>query len=666
MVSFTSFSLILLKNSNKVIGIHKKDNKDKYSNFIYPLLLIIKNEKQKKQIEKEGEQLEYMKLDFGDEFYIGQSKNGLRHGKGTQYDKSGNIIYEGEFIKDKFFFDYNFCRIIYNNDSIGAGFLCKIPSQDNTQKLPVLITYSKILSGKMLVKDNITIILSFSEDNNKIKIIIDDSRKVYRIDEYQIILIEIKESDNLNINYFLDIEEETLGDNIIDNYLHKQILELKFSLENKIQLNFGIIEKIDINNHLFYFTCHKEPDYLRIPLINPINNKIIGISLGSSIEHKNYGVFMKKIIEDFVDNGNPKDFANNGNFKDFVNNEKLVELIAMMKKSKSIIDESLQKIKGAMPLYHSYLGSISLNEREINDLYDNYQLFCDKIEQYLLALKQLFIGNEERNMNKIYEGIYIIENIIIYKNSEYKNFERNLNELYSNVKIFHLSEEFVLNSLNFVEKNINIILEKINELEEFTPSNLDISGEKIENGDIAFLLTVDFYNFNYLYSIENEISFIIENIIHKYPFFLNYIGFFEKKDSNKKDREYNDITKLHWLDKNGKPQRKRNASFSLKYGENKDLEKILSELLLNPDNGRILKIVILMNNTQDLNRDKEKFLSKDLENNIDFIFINNLDRLLLKNEKTPLKISEYFRDLYIFIDNILFDRYDYVKITDEY
>ena len=297
---------------------------------------------------------------------------------------------------------------------------------------------------------------------------------------------------------------------------------------------------------------------------------------------------------------------------------------------------------------------------------DNYQLFCDKIEQYLLALKQLFIGNEERNMNKIYEGIYIIENIIIYKNSEYKNFERNLNELYSNVKIFHLSEEFVLNSLNFVEKNINIILEKINELEEFTPSNLDISGEKIENGDIAFLLTVDFYNFNYLYSIENEISFIIENIIHKYPFFLNYIGFFEKKDSNKKDREYNDITKLHWLDKNGKPQRKRNASFSLKYGENKDLEKILSELLLNPDNGRILKIVILMNNTQDLNRDKEKFLSKDLENNIDFIFKNNLNRLLLKNEKTPLKISEYFRDLYIFIDNILLDRFDYVKITDEY
>ena len=35
------------------------------------------------------------------EYYIGQFKNGLKHGKGKEYDKNGNIIYDGEFINDK-------------------------------------------------------------------------------------------------------------------------------------------------------------------------------------------------------------------------------------------------------------------------------------------------------------------------------------------------------------------------------------------------------------------------------------------------------------------------------------------------------------------------------------------------------------------------------------
>ena len=36
------------------------------------------------------------------EYYIGQYKNGLRHGKGIQYYPNGKIKYEGEFINDKF------------------------------------------------------------------------------------------------------------------------------------------------------------------------------------------------------------------------------------------------------------------------------------------------------------------------------------------------------------------------------------------------------------------------------------------------------------------------------------------------------------------------------------------------------------------------------------
>ena len=34
-------------------------------------------------------------------YYIGEFKNGLKHGKGKEYKKSGDLIYEGDFINGK-------------------------------------------------------------------------------------------------------------------------------------------------------------------------------------------------------------------------------------------------------------------------------------------------------------------------------------------------------------------------------------------------------------------------------------------------------------------------------------------------------------------------------------------------------------------------------------
>jgi len=96
-----SGSPISLINRMKVMGIYKKDNKDKYSNFIYPILFILKTDIQMKQLGKNEEKTEYINLNLSnDEYYIGQSKNGLRNGRGIQYNKNGDIIYEGEFIND--------------------------------------------------------------------------------------------------------------------------------------------------------------------------------------------------------------------------------------------------------------------------------------------------------------------------------------------------------------------------------------------------------------------------------------------------------------------------------------------------------------------------------------------------------------------------------------
>ena len=78
---------IFLKGSNEVVGIHKEGNK---ANLIGPIVKFFHN---------------FLPLEHGN-YYSGgiknELKNDLMHGKGKIYYKEGNVLYDGEFIKDKF------------------------------------------------------------------------------------------------------------------------------------------------------------------------------------------------------------------------------------------------------------------------------------------------------------------------------------------------------------------------------------------------------------------------------------------------------------------------------------------------------------------------------------------------------------------------------------
>ena len=94
----SSGSPIFLKNTIKVIGIHKQgDNlkKENIGNFIQPVIDIIENDIKEEQIDKE------IVNDNGD-YYIGKIRDGKKHGKGKEVDKNDNIIYEGNFAVDKY------------------------------------------------------------------------------------------------------------------------------------------------------------------------------------------------------------------------------------------------------------------------------------------------------------------------------------------------------------------------------------------------------------------------------------------------------------------------------------------------------------------------------------------------------------------------------------
>ena len=94
----SSGSPIFLKNSDRVIGIHKESApiiKENYGDFIYPVINMIN-----KDIIKRSNNGKYI-YDDGN-YYIGEFKNNIPNGKGVKYYKNGNILYDGYFINGIF------------------------------------------------------------------------------------------------------------------------------------------------------------------------------------------------------------------------------------------------------------------------------------------------------------------------------------------------------------------------------------------------------------------------------------------------------------------------------------------------------------------------------------------------------------------------------------
>jgi len=92
------------------------------------------------------------------------------------------------------------CKIKCNDGGIGTGFFCIIPYPDKFHQIPVLMTNAHIIKeGDNEVK------FSLKEKDYEIKI--KDSRKIYISEEYDITIIEIKEKDNIEINLYLELDD---------------------------------------------------------------------------------------------------------------------------------------------------------------------------------------------------------------------------------------------------------------------------------------------------------------------------------------------------------------------------------------------------------------------------------------------------------------------------
>ena len=179
------------------------------------------------------------------------------------------------------------CRV-YGRKS-GTGFFCIISLNENENR-KVLITSRIIIDKEDIAKRTLQILLK----NNEIKKIDLDNRIKYT--NRRVTIIEIKDSDGISSESFFEIDPEIFKGytKLINQNLYSIVLD------DGLCVSEGKFLDLQNNNNEFFHTCSTRDGSLGGPLINALNNRVIGINgINRGIKNKNVGICLKESIEEF-------------------------------------------------------------------------------------------------------------------------------------------------------------------------------------------------------------------------------------------------------------------------------------------------------------------------------------------------------------------------------
>ena len=183
------------------------------------------------------------------------------------------------------------CKIYINDKKKVTGFFCNIINNHSKELLPVLITNNSLFN-KNDEESEKTIKISFYDNENlkQKEIKIENKRKVYTSEKYDITIIEIKKEKD-EINNYMELDPNIFQDNINDLYSQNSIYILGYP-ENK--------------SPSIYFEEEKNPKIFKIyqdssggPILSLKEQKVIGIHKGGDKFDINKGIFLKYPIEEF-------------------------------------------------------------------------------------------------------------------------------------------------------------------------------------------------------------------------------------------------------------------------------------------------------------------------------------------------------------------------------
>ena len=179
------------------------------------------------------------------------------------------------------------CKIRINYDDIGYGFLALSPLTNKK------ILVAKIDSSYFLSKENdIKLII-----NNKDPILLmsNEQRIIYSNGNFNITILELKESDGINEDNFLHFDfDGKENNNMIRSYKGKEIYIIPYKTKSKIIYPLGKIVDIEDNEKFVHDCKDLDKDLIPFPVFSLDNYKIIGIN-----ESINKGIFLKNILDEF-------------------------------------------------------------------------------------------------------------------------------------------------------------------------------------------------------------------------------------------------------------------------------------------------------------------------------------------------------------------------------
>ena len=220
-------------------------------------------------------------------------------------------------------------------DYHGTGFFCQIQNNKEWNSiLRVLMTNNHILERKD-IKPGKKIKFSINNGNSEFEILIDESRKVYTNEYYDVTIIEIKQNDGLKPESFLEIYEQIYDDNPNETFKNRPIYLLHYPKGKEICETDGLLQLIEEDNLTIHHLCDSSPGSSGGPLFNSKNNKVIGIHKGASTKNWNIGILLMKPIKDFFENYNT---PNMDNFNNFFDSKIREEIIKKLEISEELLD----------------------------------------------------------------------------------------------------------------------------------------------------------------------------------------------------------------------------------------------------------------------------------------------------------------------------------------
>ena len=188
------------------------------------------------------------------------------------------------------------------NEKVGTGFFLNIINVNdwNSLSIKAIITNNHILEEEDILPGK-TINLSINDGPNKF-ILIDESRKTYTSQKYDISIIEMKQIDSINMNSFLDVDNRVWKKELKEIFSGKSIYLLHYPKGIEATISRGKIKDIkEENNYIIEHYCNSDFGSSGGPLISLDSFKVIGIHKGASeIGNWNLGTLIKKPIEEFL------------------------------------------------------------------------------------------------------------------------------------------------------------------------------------------------------------------------------------------------------------------------------------------------------------------------------------------------------------------------------